>query len=109
MILAQASSAVEEGLGVAGEAAEYTTNLELTTIVANIIDVILGLTGMAFVIILVYAGILYLTAAGEDKNIIKAKKLISSSILGIIIIIAAYAIARTIFAALSDATTGIIA
>lgn len=106
MLLAQASSAVEEGLGQAGEAAGYTTNLELTTIVANIINVILGLTGMAFVIILVYAGILYLTAAGEEGNVKKAKGLIKNSVLGIIIIVSAYAIATYVFTALTAVTTG---
>lgn len=106
MILAQASSSVEEGLGQAGQAAGYTTNLELTTIVANIINVILGLTGMAFVIILVYAGILYLTAAGEEGNVKKAKGLIKNSVLGIIIIVSAYAIANYVFTALTAVTTG---
>lgn len=104
MILAKVSTAVEEGLGTAGEAAEYTTNLELTTIVANIINVVLGLTGIAFVALLVYAGFLYLTAAGEDKNVAKAKKLISSSVLGIIIIVFAYALASYVFAALKTVT-----
>lgn len=106
MLLAQASGAVEEGLGQAGQAAGYTTNLELTTIVANMINVILGLTGMAFVIILVYAGILYLTAQGEAKNVDKAKKLISGAVIGIIIIVSAYAIANYVFTALTRVTTG---
>ena len=106
MILAQASSSVEEGLGEAGLAAGYTTNLELTTIVANIISVVLGLTGIAFVVILVYAGILYLTAAGEEANVKKAKGLITNSVIGIIIIVSAYAIASYVFTALTAVTGG---
>ncbi|OGL94723.1 hypothetical protein A2348_02275 [Candidatus Uhrbacteria bacterium RIFOXYB12_FULL_58_10] len=104
-LLADATSTVQEGLGVAGDKAGYTTNLELTTIVANIINVILGLTGIAFVGILVYAGILYLTAAGEEANVKKAKKLLSNSVIGIIIIVSAYAIANYVFAALASITS----
>lgn len=104
ILLAQASTDVLSGLGTAGYAAGYTTATPLTTIVANIINVVLGLTGIAFVILLVYAGILYLTAQGEEGNVKKAKKLISGAVIGIIIIVSAYAIANYLFVALAAAT-----
>jgi len=105
-LLAQASTAINTGLGTAGEKAGYAINLEITIIVANIIKVILGLTGMAFIVVLVYAGILYLTAGGKEDNTKKAKHLISSAVIGIIIIVAAYAIANFVFAALTGITGG---
>lgn len=103
-ILAQATS-VTSGLSVAGNQAGYNSNLPLTTLIANVIQVILGLTGMACVILLVYAGILYLTAQGEDANVKKAKKLISGTIIGILIIVAAWALTRYVFTALVGITT----
>jgi ABC-type enterochelin transport system permease subunit len=104
MLLAQASSAVNEGLGHAGQAAGYNTSLTITEIVVNIINVILSLTGIAFVGLLIYAGILYLMAGGAEDNVKKAKRLISSSIIGIIIIVASYAIAQYVFQALGAIT-----
>lgn len=105
-LIAAASDTVAEGLGVAGEQAGYTTNLELTSIVANIINAVLGLTGIVFVILVVYAGFLYLTAAGSEENVKKAKKLLTNSVIGIILIVAAYAIAKYVFAALTTVTGG---
>lgn len=107
-LLASASSdSVLNGLSAAAGAngAGYTENLPVTTIVGNMINVILSLSGILFVCLLVYAGILYLTAAGDDANVKKAKKLISSSIIGIIIIVASYAITSYVFNALVSATS----
>jgi len=104
-LLASASSSIQSGLSAAGGAAGYASNLPLTTIVANVIKVVLGLTGIVFVCFLVYAGFLYLTAGGVDDNVKKAKKLIANSVIGILIIVSAYAIASYLFAALNTITT----
>lgn len=104
-LLAQASSTTLTGLGTAGSAAGYTAGTPIATIIGSLINVILGLSGLVFVILLVYAGILYLTSQGEEGNVKKAKKLITSAVLGIIIIIASYALAQYIFSALIQVTT----
>ncbi len=106
MLLATAAESVTSGLGVAGSAAGMgSTAAPVTTIVGGLISAILGLSGIVFVIMVVYAGILYLTAQGEEGNIKKAKKLLSSSIIGLIIIVSSYAIATYVFAALATITT----
>ena len=106
MLLATAAESVTSGLGVAGSAAGMgSTAAPVTTIVGGLISAILGLSGIVFVIMVVYAGILYLTSQGEEGNIKKAKKLLSSSIIGLIIIVSSYAIATYVFAALATITT----
>ena len=107
LLASAATDSVLSGLSTAGGAngAGYTENVTLATIVGNTINVILSFTGILFICLLVYAGFLYLTSAGEEKGVAKAKKLISSSIIGILIIVASYAITTYVFEALVDITS----
>jgi hypothetical protein len=103
-LLAAAADETLEGLGAAGVEAGYADVSDVPTIVGGLINVVLGLTGILFIFLLVYGGILYLTAGGVDDNVKKAKKLISNAVIGIIIIVAAYAITSFLFQALTTAT-----
>ena len=73
----------------------------LPQIIGNAISVILGLLGIVFVVLVVYAGFLYLTSAGAEDNVKKAKKLLTQAIIGLIIIVSAYAISGYVIAALA--------
>jgi hypothetical protein len=42
---------------------------------------------------MIYAGILWMTAQGNDQKVEKAKQMITEAIVGLIIVVAAYAIA----------------
>jgi TRAP-type C4-dicarboxylate transport system permease small subunit len=75
---------------------------DLPTLVGNVIAVLLSVLGIIFVILVVYAGFLYLTAAGDDSKVGKAKKLLGQSIVGLVIIVAAYAIADFVIQALVE-------
>ncbi len=90
------------GLTTAADSADYGTAVELSTVVGRMISVILGLSGIIFLCLMVYAGILYLTANGEEANVKKAKQLITSAIIGIIIVMASYAITAYVVAALAS-------
>ena len=76
----------------------------LPELIGNLINAFLGVLGIIFVIIIVYAGYLYLTAGGEEEKVTKAKKLLAQSIIGLIIILSAYAIASFIICQLLIAT-----
>lgn len=65
---------------------------DLPTLIANIINVLLSIVGVILVCFIVYAGFLYMTAGGDTDKVKKAKQLITQCIIGIIIIVAAYAI-----------------
>jgi hypothetical protein len=66
---------------------------------------ILGFVGVIFVILIVYAGFRWMFSGGEEQKIAKAKKLITSAIMGIIIITTATAITLFISQALENAST----
>lgn len=64
----------------------------INTSVGGIIQLALSLTGLVFMIFIFYGGILWMTAAGTQKRIDRAKKIMSESIIGLIIVFLAYAI-----------------
>lgn len=64
----------------------------LENTVKNIINWVLGLLGLIAVIIIIYAGFLWLTAAGNEDRITTAKKTILGAVIGLVIILLSYAI-----------------
>lgn len=70
-------------------------------IVAAVIKGFLGLLGIIFIVLMIYAGYLWMTAAGNEEDIKKAKDLIKAAIIGLIIIVAAYSITHFVFEAMS--------
>ena len=62
-------------------------------IIGNVIRVAIGLVGIIFVILAIYAGFLWMTAAGSDEKVDKAKKTLTNAVIGIVLVVAAYAIA----------------
>lgn len=69
-------------------------DLELT--IGNTIKIILSLVGIIFLILMLYSGFLWMTAKGDTKAIEKAKENIKNSLIGLIIVLGAYAITNLI-------------
>ncbi|PIR74114.1 MAG: hypothetical protein COU35_04115 [Candidatus Magasanikbacteria bacterium CG10_big_fil_rev_8_21_14_0_10_47_10] len=88
------AQAIGDPLGVEFGSASGLSNTDPRSTVAGIINVALSLLGIILVTLIVYAGFLWMTAAGNDDQITKAKKILSSAIIGLIIILSAYAITR---------------
>ena len=65
-------------------------NLEVT--LGAVIKGALSLIGTVFLILMVYAGILWMTARGDDSQIEKSGNIIRASIIGLFITMSAYAI-----------------
>lgn len=72
-------------------------------IVANIIKILLGFLGTIAVVLIIYAGFLWMTAGGKPDNIKKAKDIMSAAIVGLVIILISYGITVFITNALSKA------
>lgn len=101
---AQLSQAQEDVTTIGGSLGGVQS--DLPTLVGAIINVLLGVLGIVFVVLVVYAGFLYLTSQGESKNVDKAKKLLTQSVIGLVIIVAAYAISSYVINALVTASEG---
>jgi len=69
-----------------------STTSNITTLFGSVTNLIALVAGMIAFIYLVYSGILYLTAAGNPDSAKKGQQGIINAIIGIIIIVAAWAI-----------------
>jgi hypothetical protein len=78
----------------------------LLTMIGNIINVILGFLGVLLLVYILWAGFLWMTAGGDSKKVETATTMIRNAIIGLIIIVAAYAISTFVLSKLVQATTG---
>ena len=74
-------------------------------VAATIINVVLGLVGVLAVILIIYGGFSWMTAAGNEEKITKAKKVLSGAIIGLIIIMASFIISSFIVKNLKTVTS----
>ena len=75
----------------AGEAGLGTADLPST--IASIIRTMLGFLGIIAVVIILFGGFKWMTSGGNEDKVQEAKKLIISGIIGLVIVISAFAIA----------------
>ncbi|HEX9679600.1 MAG TPA: hypothetical protein VGA08_03200 [Candidatus Saccharimonadales bacterium] len=91
-------------LDAAAQPAGFRTGGDASFIIARLIGTIVGaliaLSGVVFVSMTVYAGLLWLTSAGAEEQIGKAKKILRSSIIGLLVTLGSWAIYQTILFAL---------
>ena len=64
--------------------------------VSLIISVTLSLIGVVFLILMIYSGFIWMNSRGNDQEIQKALTIIRNSIIGLLIVVAAYAITNFI-------------
>lgn len=73
------------------------TTISLGQIVANIIQVALSFLAIIFLALAITAGFKWMTAGGNDDQIKKSQATLKNAIIGLIIVLAAYAIVYFIF------------
>jgi len=91
------------GLGYAEPTGLGTRDVREMT--ASIIRTLLGLLGIIAVVIILIGGFKWMTAMGEEEKVGAAKKLLGAGIIGLVIILCAYAIANYAIGQLVDTTT----
>lgn len=64
--------------------------------VGKIINVSLGIIGVLFLGLMVYAGYLWLTAGGDEEQVKKAKSYMYNSLIGLVIVLASYGLSNYI-------------
>lgn len=57
------------------------------TVVANVLDIVIRLAGLAAVFVLIYAGIRYITSQGKPDSLEAAKQTITYAIIGLVLAI----------------------
>jgi len=72
---------------------------------ANVINVILGFLGIIAVILILIGGFMWMTSQGSEEKTGTAKKIMSAGVIGLVIVLAAFGIAKFVVSALITATT----
>jgi len=75
---------------------------DVKDMVKNIIQVILGFLGLISVIIILIGGFMWMTAGGNEERVTKGRKWIINGVIGLVIVLAAYAIASWAIGAIQD-------
>jgi len=96
-------------LNEAGQSAGWQTekidpSTGLVVILGVFTRYVLSFIGVIFIIYVIFGGYLWLTAAGSEEKVDKAKKIIRDGVIGLLVITAAAAIYIFIQGALSAAT-----
>jgi hypothetical protein len=82
--------------------AGYDTAITLNKMVATIIQSALGLLGVIFLLYIIYGGVIWMTAEGEEAKVEKAQKILRNATIGLIITVSSYAISYFVINALSQ-------
>lgn len=102
-VLAQANFGLTEvGNGLANSLSATDPRI----IVGRIIQIILSFLGAIAVILIIYAGFLWMTSGGDEEKIGQAKKILKNSIIGLAIILSSWAIATFLLSRLMGAING---
>ena len=91
------------GLDLTATTAKLTKkSLDAPELIGNLLAVVLGFTGTIFFILVVYAGLMWMTAVGNEESIKKAQSILKTAIIGLIIVLSAYAITKFIGSSLQS-------
>lgn len=91
-----------DNLNKAAEGTGLKTDQSPIEIIVSIINVILYFVGTIFMVLIIWAGFKWMTAAGNTDSIKKARETIVNSVIGLIIIFASYAIVNFVIGSLVD-------
>ena len=84
---------IEGNLSAAAETgAGYAKPTDPRVLASIYIRRALTVIGILFLCLMIYAGFLWMTAAGNEDNIDKAKGLIKAAVIGLVIVLASYSI-----------------
>ncbi|MCX6796279.1 MAG: hypothetical protein NTW06_02150, partial [Candidatus Falkowbacteria bacterium] len=72
--------------------AAYNPAASPVSIIGLVIRTILSILGVFFIGLMIYGGYLWMTAMGKEQQVTKSKDLITAALIGLIIIVSAYAI-----------------
>lgn len=98
-----AAMALDTGINY-GTATQLGTQ-DVRSTIATVINVMLGLLGIVALVIVLAGGAMWMMAGGDEEKVGKAKALLSAGALGLVILLAAYAIASFVVNQVVDATT----
>ncbi len=72
-------------------------------IIGSVISILISILGIIFLVLVLYAGYLWMTAGGNEKQVEKAKDVMIRATVGLVILLAAYSISNFVVQSLITA------
>lgn len=92
-VLPAKAFAIDIPSGIVGLPTGFNT---VSNIVGSIFSIVIAAAGVIFIILFLVGGIQYLSSAGNEEATGKAKKLLIDAIIGLVIVLAIWALGRWI-------------
>lgn len=102
--VAQTALNATQNLDAVTSAAGVSAATDLPTIIGRIIYVFLGTIGIVLLGLILFAGYLWMTAGGDEKQVKSAKDRIRNAVIGLVIIASAFAITNFIMSQLTGSS-----
>src|SRR3989344_4596850 len=81
-----------QGQGGAGNTAFGGDAQSLEIFIAKVVQGLLSLLGVIFFVLVLYGGVKWMKAKGDEKEVTAAKEIITNATIGLALVLAAYAI-----------------
>ena len=88
----------------AGAAGINKSTTDPIKIAANVIKIALSMLGVIFLVLMIYGGFIWMTARGNEQDVEKSKDIIKNAIIGLVIVVGAYAISSFVVTRLTEGT-----
>ncbi len=76
------------------ESAGFVTGSSIEVIITRLIRTFLGLVGIVLVVMIIYAGFLWMTSKGNATQLERAKKMLTQAIIGVLIVLSSFGIVQ---------------
>ena len=81
------------------------TETNVRQAIINIVQFILGFLGLIAVLIVLYGGFQWMTAAGNEEKVSSARATLTAGLIGLVIILSAYALTQFVITTVRDEIT----
>jgi len=92
------------GVNVIDQSSIALSGTDIRLVVINIINTVLGLLGLIAVSLIIYAGFTIMTSGGDESKVSSGKKIIINAVIGLAVILSAFAIVKFVANKLLNAT-----
>lgn len=100
LVLPKLAHAAGVDLGLQYATATGLSTRDIRSVVGTILKAFFGFLGMVALILILYAGFLWMTAGGNEEKVTTAKRILINATIGLIIMMSAFAITQFIFGAI---------
>ncbi len=72
----------------------------IPTLIGRVIDSVLGIVGSLALVMFVYGGLIWMTAAGNEQSVTKGKNILMWATIGLVVIFTSYALVKFVIQAI---------